>query len=150
MILLNRVRKVDRLGIITTVAGNGTFGFSGDGGPAILAQLGGPLAVAADSGGNIFITDQNNQRIRKVNAAGFITTVAGNPALGPGGFEGGFSGDGGPATAAQLWFPDGVALNNGGDLFVADWGNNRIRKIVQAGSGSMLPAPPLPGLPLFH
>ena len=93
-----RIRKVDPSGIITTVAGNGTTGFSGDGGAATSASLGGPHGVAADSAGNLFIADGNIQRIRKVDTSGTITTVAGNGTAG-------FSGDGGPGHQRQLGFP---------------------------------------------
>src|SRR5439155_20751462 len=92
-----RIRRVDAgTGTITTVAGNGTFGFSGDGGPATAAELGTPVGVALDGAGNLFIADYYNYRIRRVDAGtGTITTVAGNGTQG-------FSGDGGPATAAEL------------------------------------------------
>jgi len=122
----SRIRKVNPDGMITTVAGNGTFGFSGDGGPATSAQLGGARGVAVDADGNLFIADFNNNRIRKVTAAGLITTVAGTGSAFP--FSGGFSGDGGPAAAAQLNLPQGVAVD-GGNLLIADSSNQRIRKI---------------------
>jgi len=122
----NRIRKVTAAGIITTVAGNGSAGFSGDGGPATSAQLSGPAAVALDRSGNIYITDNRNHRIRKVTAVGVITTVAGNGSAG-------FSGDGGPATAAQLQSPAGIAVDGVGNLFIADLSNYRIRKVTPAG-----------------
>ena len=114
--------------IITTVAGTGTRGFAGDGGPATSAQFDDPFAVAVDAGGNLFIADQFNNRIRKVAAGtGIITTVAGS---GPTGEEaGGFSGDGGPATSARLNSPQGVAVDGRGNLFIADVVNGRIRKV---------------------
>ncbi len=123
------VSKVDAgTGIITTVAGNGTFGFSGDGGPATSAQLNAPFGVALDSAGHLYIADTGNQRIRKVDAeTGIITTVAGNGSFG-------FSGDGGPATSAQLNNPVGVALDSADHLYIADQLNLRIRK-VDAGTG---------------
>jgi len=126
-----RIRRVDAAsGVITTVAGNGTDGFSGDGGPASAASLSNPSGTALDGAGNLFIADKNNQRIRRVNAAtGTITTVAGNGASG-------FSGDGGPASAAMLNLPDGVALDGAGNLFIADEGNARIRG-VDAATGSI-------------
>src|SRR4030095_12268347 len=108
----------------------GTFGFSGDGGPATSAQLGGARGVAVDADGNLFIADFNNNRIRKVTAAGLITTVAGIGSAFP--FSGGFSGDGGPAAAAQLNLPLGVAVD-GGNLLSADSSNQRVRKINLAG-----------------
>ena len=90
----NRIRKVTPAGIISTVAGNGNHGYSGDGGPAISAEINLPYGVAVDVAGNLFIADTGNQRIRKVTPAGIITTIAGN------GNEG-YSGDGGPAARAQ-------------------------------------------------
>jgi len=110
-------------GIITTYAGNGTPGFSGDGGPATAAQLNTPCGVAVDSAGNLYIADTSNHRVRMVTTAGVISTVAGNG-------TGGFSGDGGPATAAKLREPCGVAVDSGGNLYIADHGNNRIRKVT--------------------
>lgn len=122
----SRIREVDASGIITTVAGNGKFGFSGDLGPAIDAQLRSPRGVAADSAGNFFIADSRNHRIRKVDPTGIITTVAGNGSPG-------FSGDGGPATAASLNEPMNVATSPAGDLFIADSRNNRIRRVDSSG-----------------
>jgi uncharacterized protein (TIGR03437 family) len=115
-----RIRKVSG-GVITTVAGNGTRGFSGDNGPATSAQLGGPAGVAVDTAGNLYIADYGNHDIRRVSN-GVITTVAGNVGRG-------FSGDNGPATSAQLSFPSSVAVDSDGNLFIADSGNNRIRKV---------------------
>ena len=179
----DRIREVNHAtGVITTVAGNGTAGYSGDNGPATAAELDGPDGVAVDSAGDLFIADSMNQRIREVNhATGVITTVAGNgtrataamAARPPppnwttlrrrGGSAGdifiadtcnngirevnhatgadhhrrrqwhrGYSGDGGPATAAELSYPQGVALDAAGDLFIADSGNNRIREVNHA------------------
>ena len=122
----NRIRKVDTSGIITTVAGNGTFGFSGDGGPATSASLRNPQRVVLDSAGNLFIVDLSNNRIRKVDTSGIITTVAGDGIFG-------FSGDGGPATSASLRNPTGVALDSAGNLFIADLSNFRIRKVDTSG-----------------
>ena len=115
----NRIRKVSN-GVITTVAGNGTFGFSGDNGPATSAQLNSPFGVAVDSAGNLYIDDGNNNRIRKVSS-GVITTVVG------GGTSG--LGDNSPATSAQLRSPGGVAVDSTGNLYIADSGNARIRKV---------------------
>src|SRR5439155_1308492 len=98
-----RIRKVTPGGTISTYAGTGTWGFSGDGGPATAAQLNTPAGVALDSAGNLYIADQANHRIRKVTPGGTISTYAGSGTRG-------FSGDGGPATAAQLNTPAGVAL----------------------------------------
>jgi uncharacterized protein (TIGR03437 family) len=124
----NRIRKVSASGIITTVAGNGTQGFSGDGGPAISAFLNNPEGVAVDASGNLFIADSGNSRIRKVSASGIITTVAGN---GSGSFAS-HPGDGGPATSVPL-SPFGVAVDASGNLFIADSGNGRIRKVSASG-----------------
>src|SRR5439155_1671346 len=118
-----RVRKVTPGGTISTYAGTGTPGFAGDGGPAIDAQLCFPVGVALDSAGNLYIADSNNNRIRKVTPGGTISTYAGT------GLQG-FSGDGGPAIDAQLWFPVGVALDSAGNLYIADQENQRIRKVT--------------------
>jgi sugar lactone lactonase YvrE len=180
-----RVRKVDTAGIITTVAGNGTSGFSGDEGPATAAQLDQPSDAAGDAAGNVYISDTTNNRVRKVDPAGIIHTAAGggvgdggqardavvespwgvavdgfgnvyvseNAASG-GAFSGdtahrvrritpagtiatvagtgapGFSGDDGPATAAQLDGPRGVAVDAAGNVFIADCGNHRVRRVA--------------------
>ena len=121
----NRIRRVSG-GIITTFAGNGTFGFSGDGGPATEARLTSPRGVAADSAGNVYIADSENDRIRKVSG-GIITTFAGT--RGAGGWAGGFSGDGGPAIEAQLLGPGGVAVDSAGNVYIADSSNHRIRRV---------------------
>lgn len=126
-----RVRMVSG-GIITTVAGNGSFGYSGDGGPAASAQLGFPYAIAVDASGAIYIGDEAYDVVRKVSG-GIITTVAGNDAYG-------FSGDGGPATSASLRVPDAVAVDSSGNLYIADQGNYRIRK-VSGNAASFLATP---------
>ena len=112
-------------GVITTFAGNGTAGVGGDGGAATLAQVNGPSGtVAFDSAGNVYIADTDNHRIRKVTVAtGVITTVAGTGTPG-------FLGEGGPATAARLYFPTGVAVDLAGNLYIADRYNQRIRKVT--------------------
>jgi len=120
----DRVRKVSAGGIISTVAGNGVVGFSGDGGPAVNAELNFPAGLAA-KGGNLYITDAGNNRIRRVDSSGKISTVAGN------GIQG-FSGDGGPATSAELAGPWGVALH-AGNLYIADLANHRIRRVDSSG-----------------
>src|SRR5207247_3453872 len=117
----HRVRKVDPAGTITTIAGNGKPGFSGDGGPATSAQLYVPQGVAVDGAGNVYIADQFNGRVRKVNAAGTITTIAGNH--GPG-----YGGDGGPATRAPLHNPFGVAVDAYGNVYVTEL-DARVRKV---------------------
>ncbi len=119
----NRIRRISSSGIITTIAGGGGRGFSGDGGPAVNAQLAAPVGVAVDGTGNLFIADCFNSRIRKVSPGGIITTVAGNG-------TGGRAGDGGPATNASV-YPIGVATDNSGNLFVAD--GRVIRKISSNG-----------------
>jgi sugar lactone lactonase YvrE len=133
----NRVRKITPQGTISTVAGNGTAGFSGDNGPAISAELNSPSfgddpsGLAVDASGNLFIADFGNNRIRKVTPQGIITTVAGSGGAGPTGA--GSSGDGGLATSAQLNDPHGVAVDTSGNLFIADSGNCRIRKVTPQG-----------------
>jgi sugar lactone lactonase YvrE len=114
-------------GIITTCAGNGTPGFSGDGGPATNAQFNGVNFFAMDAANNLYISDNGNHRIRKVSTSGTITTIAGS-ASGPG-----FSGDGGPATNAQLNNPAGAAVDASGNVYIADAINYRIRKIDASG-----------------
>jgi RHS repeat-associated protein len=121
-----RIRKVSPAGIITTVAGSGMYGFSGDGGQATAASLYYPVDVTVDPQGNLFIADTFNHRIRKVGQDGIITTVAGNGASG-------FSGDDGIATAASLSYPYGITIDPQGNLFIADYGNHRIRKVSPAG-----------------
>lgn len=122
----SRVRKVDASGNITTVAGNGTFGFSGDGGPATQAALDGPWGITVDSVGNIYFSDIGNQRIRKVDTSGTITTVAGNGTAG-------FNGDHIPAISASLSSPRGLVVDAAGNLYIADTGNRRVRKVDTSG-----------------
>jgi hypothetical protein len=123
----HRVRRVDSSGTITTVAGTGTPGFSGDGGPATSAELAYPYGVAVDGSGNLYIADNGNQRVRKVNSSGMITTVAGTG-------TGGFSGDGGPATSAMLNGADDVAVDDSSNLYIVDNGNQRVRKVDGSGT----------------
>ncbi len=120
----NVVRKINH-GVITTVAGNGTPGFSGDSGPATGAQLSQPQGVAVDTTGNVYIADSQNGRIRKI-VNGVINTIAGNGTQG-------FSGDGGPATSAELSNPTGIAVDSVGNIYVADGSNNRIRILSPVG-----------------
>lgn len=123
----SRVRKVDSNGIITTVAGTGSSGYSGNGGAATSASLSLPYGIAIDPADNLFIADSSNNAVRKVDASGIITTVAGTGASG-------FSGDGGAATSATLNYPTGVAFDSSGNLYIADQNNNRVRKVDVTGT----------------
>ena len=129
----HRIRRVSPEGVITTVAGTGTAGFSGDGGPAIAAQLYLPTGIALDRAGNLFISERGNNRVRRLSTGGIITTVAGtgkgsySSVAGPG------PGDGGPATGAALVGPAGLAVDASGNLFIADLYNNRVRKVSPDG-----------------
>lgn len=171
----HRVRKVSAKGVITTIAGTGIVGYSGDGGPAIAAQLSHPSGVAVDSSGDIFIADSLNGVVRKVDTTGTISSLhpSGIPFFGPYIFETGagiaidaadniyfsdgltviwkvdpsgnaniaagtmwgfgYGGDGGPATQALLLLPAGIAVDATGNLYIADWLNNRIRRVDTAG-----------------
>ena len=134
----NRVLKVGASGIISAFAGNGAYSFSGDGGPATSAAVFGPSDVAVDGAGNVFISDTTNNRIRKVSAAGIMSTVAGtgSPA---------FSGDGGPATSAAISSPTSVALDGAGNLYFTDAGNNRVRRINTSGVIATIAGGAIPG-----
>jgi uncharacterized protein (TIGR03437 family) len=118
----SRIRKVTPAGIISTIAGTGDFGFSGDGGPAAQATINSPRGLEIDAQGNLYFSDYLNRRIRKIDTAGIITTVAGNGTFG-------YSGDGGPATQAQLANAIGIAADTDGNIFLADTNNHRIRKV---------------------
>jgi len=123
-----RIRKVTAAtGIISTIAGNGTPGFSGDGGPATNAQISQARGLASDSSGNVFIADYENCVVREVSG-GMINTVAGQGQIC------GYWGDGGPATSAALYYPYGVAVNSSDTMFIADYENNRVRKAVLGGN----------------
>ena len=119
----HRIRKITPAGIVSTVAGNGAAGFSGDGAIATAASLNQPVGVAVDSAGNIYIADQLNNRVRKVTPAGIITTFAGTGTAGA-------AGDGASATSAQLNSPAGLAIDSAGNLLIADSGNNLVRKVA--------------------
>jgi type IX secretion system substrate protein len=121
------IRKVDiKTGVITTIAGNGSPGYGGDNGPATAAILASPNDICFDKSGNLYIADAQNDRVRKISTAGIITTILGDgtPA---------FSGDDGPATAAQSWLPWGLAIDDTGNLYVAEDGSDRVRKISTTG-----------------
>ena len=120
------VRKIDTHGIISTVAGTGMEGFSGDGGPAVTAMLSFPTDIAVDESGSIYVVDQGNNKIRRIDRRGIITTVAGNGQYG-------YGGDGGPATAAALYIPEAITVDSMGNLYVADSNNYRIRKVDTSG-----------------
>jgi NHL repeat len=132
----NRVDEVLSNGHIVGFAGDGKPGYAGDGGPATRAELTEPTGVAVDSAGNVYIADAGNNVIRRVDAkTGAITTVAGDYAADQvSGGLGGFSGDGGPATSARLYDPEGVAVDRAGDLFIADTFNNAIREVTPDGT----------------
>jgi sugar lactone lactonase YvrE len=121
-----RIRKITADGTISTIAGNGTAGYSGDGGVALSAALYEPGDVAVDNDGQVYIADTLNSRIRRIDTKGVISTVAGNGQFG-------FSGDGGLATLAQLAFPTGITLAPNGDLVIADRQNNRVRRVDSGG-----------------
>ena len=121
-----RIRRIDLQGIITTVAGTEEPGYGGDGGAATEALLDGPTGVAADTAGNLYVADHRNQRVRRIDAAGVITTIAGTG-------ESGYGGDGAAATEALLDGPTGVAADTAGNLYVADYRNQRVRRIDAAG-----------------
>ena len=120
------IRRVDGSGIITTIAGTGTAGYSGDGGAAIAAQLDQPFGLALDATGDLLFADLGNSVIRKINFLGIITTVAGNGVSG-------YGGDGGPATAASLNSPRSILPDGSGNLYIADTANRRVRKVDTAG-----------------
>ena len=123
----NRVRKVSSNGTMTTAAGNGTAGYSFDNVPAVNSELNNPLGVAVDSSGSLYIADSFNQRIRKVTPDGTITTVAGNGTCC-------FSGNNVPANQAQLHQPESISVDGAGNLYIADLGNNLIRKVTTSGT----------------
>lgn len=134
----NRVRKVDSSGVISTVAGTGMAGFSGDGGPATAAQLNTPSGVAVDSAGNVYIADLNNNRVRKVDTHGVISTYAGNGASG-GGLEGV------AATSTPITWPSGLAIAPGGALVIAESGFARVREVNAQGVISTIAGNGIPG-----
>jgi sugar lactone lactonase YvrE len=122
----HRVRQVTRDGVITTMAGTGSAGYGGDGGPATAAHLNRPCGVAVDDAGTLYITEWHHHRVRRVTPDGVITTVAGTG-------NSGYSGDGGPASSAHLNTPSGVAVDDAGTLYITDDFNHRIRQVTRDG-----------------
>ncbi len=137
------VRKISTSGVISTVAGSGKAGFAGDGGPATSATMNGPGGVALDTAGNLYIGEVGSSRIRMVSTSGIITTVAGDLTIG------GYTGDGGPATGAALSQPRGVTVGPYGDIYIADYSNNRIRQLTPPGIEVGLMANAFDNQPLF-
>lgn len=123
----NRVRKITPLGIMSTIAGNGSATHSGDGGPALSASVYGPVDLTVDKAGNIYVVEYYSHCIRKINTSGIISTFAGN-------VVGGYGGDGGPASSSQLYYPSGIAIDTAGIFYISDGGNQRIRKIDKTGT----------------
>ncbi|HSY75348.1 MAG TPA: choice-of-anchor tandem repeat GloVer-containing protein [Bacteroidia bacterium] len=125
-----RVREINMsTGVISTIAGNGSWAYSGDGGPATAASVADAGYMAIDTAGNIYLADEYNDRIRRIDAkTSIITTVAGN-GYNAASYSGGYAGDNGPATAAELFYPNGIALDKMNNIYIADMGNNRIREV---------------------
>jgi sugar lactone lactonase YvrE len=123
----NRIRRISPAGIITTIAGTGTAGYGGDGGPATAARLNTPHGVDVDAAGNVYVADSANHRIRRISPTGVITTVAGTGSTS-------FNGDGIPATQASIAYPKGVAVAPDGSLYVGDANHHRIRRFVPGGT----------------
>ena len=122
----NRIRKVGKDGIITTIAGNGRAGFSGDSGPALEASFNFPAGLCLDPVGNLYVADRNNHRVRRIDASGVITTVVGTGTPD-------WGGDGGPAVEAHLNYPSDLVCDGKGNLYISDRSNNRIRKVDSKG-----------------
>jgi hypothetical protein len=120
------IRKVDASGIISTICGTGEPGFSGDGGHATHARIDDPSGLAVDDDGNLYFVDRGNARVRRIDAAGIITTIAGNG-------KDGYSGDGGPATEARINLPEGLWVDASGNVYIADTYNRRVRKVDTSG-----------------
>ena len=127
----HRIRKIAPDGTISTVAGNGIAGYSGDGGAAVSAQINTPIGICADNAGNLYIADVGNQRIRKVDASGRISTLAGTGGRG-------YGGDGGPAINATFYNPVRVAVDPSGNVVIADQSNHRVRRITPSGTISTI------------
>lgn len=124
--LNSRIRRISPDGVLSTIAGAGAAGFSGDGGPATAAQLNRPSRIAFAADGTIYVADTNNNRVRRITPAGIISTYAGNGIAG-------FAGDGGQATLARLRAPIGIAINPAGEVVIADTSNHRVRRVTAAG-----------------
>lgn len=137
----NRIRKITPSGAVATVAGTGLMGYSGDGGPAVSARLSAPTGLAVDLQGVLYVTDSANNRIRRIDRNGIITTVAGTG-------KKGYSGDGGAAVSAQLSSPTGIAVDAEGNIFVYDGGNGCVRRIDAGGIITTITAE-RPGDPLL-
>jgi len=139
----NLIRKITAAtGVINTVAGTGTQGFAGDGGPALQAQFGSIDGLAADAQGNLYISDTTNSRVRMVNTSGIVSTVAGT------GIQGG-TGNFGPAVQAELVYPAGLAVDAKGDLYIADFGNATVRMVNPAGTMIPIAGVDVPGYGVF-
>ncbi len=132
------IREINPSGIIGTFAGTLEPGYSGDGGPASAAQFYYPKGIAMDSAGNLYVADMGNSVIRKISSNGTVTTVAGNGIPG-------FFGDGAAATSAELSFADAVAVDNSGNLYIADIGNQRIREVFANGTITTIAGNGAPG-----
>ncbi|MCC6588582.1 MAG: hypothetical protein IT168_17945 [Bryobacterales bacterium] len=129
----NVIRKIGPTGVITTIAGSGVKGFSGDNGSALVAAFNGPSAIAVDTLGAIYVADRFNNRVRRVSSDGIVTTIAGDGSAG-------MQGDGGPALSARLNGPSGIATDSRGNIYIADTDNNRIRKLTPSdGAGGKVP-----------
>ena len=130
-----RIRRVGTDGIVTTFAGTGAQGSTGDGGPATAATFQYPASVAATDDGTVYVSDQDGTRVRKIAPDGTISTFAGTG-------EQGYDGDGGPANKARVWFPFGIAPDRDGTVYFADRYNNLIRKVAPDGTISTLAGHP--------
>lgn len=122
-----RIWRVTPDGVIHSLAGGTVRSYSGDGGPALLAGFVGPTGIALDNSGNLYVADQNNNRVRKISTSGTISTVAGTGSPG-------ITGDGGPATSATLHYPGAVTVDSAGNLYIADNENCRVREVSSAGT----------------
>jgi uncharacterized protein (TIGR03437 family) len=129
--LTHVIREVTAAGVISTIAGTGAFGFQGDGGPGIQAILSDVHGLAVDSSGNVYFSDTHNSRVRKITSAGVISTIAGNGTAG-------YAGDGAAATSGALSAPGGLAVDSGGNVYIADYGSSTVRKVDSKGNISTI------------